>query len=162
MGEAERPDPHRHQAAGPVPESGSPDHRRSAAGPLHFSVGYDKVHVAVDDATRLAYAEVLTDEQKPTVIGFLSHAIAWFNGQGIECHRVMSANGLWRLQSLPCPRVEAHPHQAPHTQNHRLSREIRPPADCVYIQTLCREYSYAMAFQNYEERIRWLPRHLGS
>ena len=39
-------------------------------------VGYDKVHVAVDDATRLAYVEVLADEQKPTVIGFLSRAIA--------------------------------------------------------------------------------------
>jgi transposase len=56
-------------------------------------VGYDKVHVAVDDATRLAYVEVLSDEQKPTVIGFLSRAVAWFNSQGIECRRVMSDNG---------------------------------------------------------------------
>lgn len=37
-----------------------------------YGVGYDKVHVAVDDATRLAYVEVLADEQKPTVIGFLA------------------------------------------------------------------------------------------
>jgi hypothetical protein len=37
-----------------------------------YGVGYDKVHVAVDDATRLAYLEVLADEQKPTVIGFLA------------------------------------------------------------------------------------------
>jgi hypothetical protein len=56
-------------------------------------VGYDKVHLAVDNATRLAYVEVPADEQKPTVIGFLSRAIAWFNGQGIECRRVMSDNG---------------------------------------------------------------------
>ncbi len=41
-----------------------------------YGVGYDKVHVAVDDATRLAYVEVLVYEQKPTVIGFLSRAIA--------------------------------------------------------------------------------------
>lgn len=58
-----------------------------------YGVGYDKVHVAVDDATRLAYVEVLADEQKPTVIGFLSRAVAWFNGQGVECRRVMSDNG---------------------------------------------------------------------
>jgi len=58
-----------------------------------YGVGYDKVHVAIDDATRLAYVEVLADEQKPTVIGFLSRAVAWFNGQGVECRRVMSDNG---------------------------------------------------------------------
>jgi len=38
------------------------------------------VHVAVDDATRLANVEVLADEQKPTVIGVLARAVAWFNG----------------------------------------------------------------------------------
>jgi transposase len=53
-------------------------------------VGYDRIHVAIDDATRLAYAEVLADEQTPTVIGFLSRAVAWFNAQGVECWRVMS------------------------------------------------------------------------
>jgi hypothetical protein len=37
-------------------------------------VDYDKVHVAIDNAIRLAYVEVLADEQKPTVIGFLSRA----------------------------------------------------------------------------------------
>nr|WP_255090598.1 helix-turn-helix domain-containing protein [Vulcanococcus limneticus] len=58
-----------------------------------YGVGYDKVHVAVDDTTRLAYGEVVADEQKPTVIGFLSRATAWFNGQGIACRRVMSDNG---------------------------------------------------------------------
>ncbi len=45
-----------------------------------YGVGYaDKVHSAVHDATRLAYVEVLVDEQKPTVISFLSRAVAWFN-----------------------------------------------------------------------------------
>ena len=58
-----------------------------------YGVGFDKLHMAVDDATRLAYVEVLADEQKPTVIGFLSRAVTWFNGQGVECRRVMSDNG---------------------------------------------------------------------
>jgi hypothetical protein len=55
--------------------------------------GYEKVHVAVDDATRLSYVEVLADEKGPTTVGFLSRAVAWFNGQGIECRRVLSDNG---------------------------------------------------------------------
>jgi hypothetical protein len=58
-----------------------------------YGAGYAKVHVAVDDNTRLAYVEVLADEQKPMFIDFLSRAIAWFNSQGIECRRVMSDNG---------------------------------------------------------------------
>jgi hypothetical protein len=52
-------------------------------------VGYDRVHVAIDDTTRLAYVEVLADEQKATAIGFLSRAVAWFNGHGMECRQVM-------------------------------------------------------------------------
>jgi transposase len=56
-------------------------------------VGYDRVHVAIDDATRVAYVEVLADEQQATAIGFLSRAVAWFNGQGVECRQVMSDNG---------------------------------------------------------------------
>jgi hypothetical protein len=57
-----------------------------------YGVGYDKVHVAVDNATRVAYVEVLADEQKPTVIGFLSRAVALYNGQGVACRRVMGDN----------------------------------------------------------------------
>jgi hypothetical protein len=53
MGAAGRPDPHRNQVGGPVPEGGSPHHRRSAAG-RSTGVGYEKVHFAVDDDTRLS------------------------------------------------------------------------------------------------------------
>ena len=56
-------------------------------------VGYDRVHVAIDDAMRLPYVEVLAEEQQATAIGFLSRAVAWFNGQGVECRQVMSDNG---------------------------------------------------------------------
>ena len=56
-------------------------------------VGYDRVHVAIDDATRLAYVEVLADEQQATAIGFMSRVLAWFNSQGVECRQVMSDNG---------------------------------------------------------------------
>ena len=53
----------------------------------------DKIHAGIDDTTRLVYVEVLAVEQPPTVIGFISRAIAWFNNQeGIESRRAMSNN----------------------------------------------------------------------
>lgn len=122
-----------------------------------YRVGYDKVHVAVDDATRLAYVEVLADEQKPTVIGFLSRAVAWFNGQGIECRRVMSDNGpayVSKAFAKACRTLGLrHIRTRPYTPRTNGKAER-------FIQTLCREWAYAMAFENSEERNRWLPRYL--
>ena len=56
-------------------------------------VGYDRVHAVIDDATRLAYVELLPDEQQGTAISFLSRALAWFSGHGVECRQMMSDNG---------------------------------------------------------------------
>lgn len=53
-------------------------------------VGYDRVHVAIDEATRLAYVEGLEDEQQGRAIGFLNLAVTWFNGQGVESRKMMS------------------------------------------------------------------------
>jgi transposase InsO family protein len=99
------------------------------------------------------------------MIGFLSRAVAWFNGQGkryaeangYECHRVMSDNGpasVSKAFAKPCRtlglrHIRTRPY-APRT-NGKAER---------FIQTLCREWAYAMAFQNSEERNRWLPRYL--
>ncbi len=55
--------------------------------------GYEKVHVAIDDATHLANAEVLPDEKQASTVGFLIRAVAWFGRKGIECLRVLSDNG---------------------------------------------------------------------
>jgi hypothetical protein len=54
---------------------------------------YEKVDVAIDDATRLAYAEVLPDEKQATTVAFLMRAVAWFGRQGIEYRRVLSDTG---------------------------------------------------------------------
>ena len=57
------------------------------------TVGWDYVHVAIDDATRLAYAEVLGDEKATTAVGFLRRALAFFARHGITAERVLTDNG---------------------------------------------------------------------
>ena len=64
-----------------------------AAGRRRGTAGWDAVHVAVDDATRLAYAEVLPDEKASTAIAFLTRAVAFFARYGITCERVITDNG---------------------------------------------------------------------
>ncbi len=55
--------------------------------------GWERVHVCVDDATRLAYVEVLPDEKARTAIGFLKRAVAFCGAHGITVERVMTDNG---------------------------------------------------------------------
>jgi transposase InsO family protein len=56
-------------------------------------VGWEFVHVCVDDATRLAYVEVLSDEKAATAVAFLKRAIAFYERHGITVERVMTDNG---------------------------------------------------------------------
>jgi transposase len=58
-------------------------HQATVDGKQRRVTGWEFVHVAVDDATRLAYAEVLADERGPTAAGFLRRAVAWFASLGI-------------------------------------------------------------------------------
>lgn len=64
-----------------------------AAGVRRNTVGWEAVHVCVDDATRLAYVEVLKDERAATAIGFLRRALAFYRRHGIRVERVMTDNG---------------------------------------------------------------------
>jgi transposase InsO family protein len=63
------------------------------AGRRRNTVGWDHVHIAIDDATRLAYAEVLSDEKATTAVAFLGRAIAFFSSYGIRVERVLTDNG---------------------------------------------------------------------
>jgi transposase len=65
------------------------------------ALGWEFVHVAVDDATRLAFVEMLADERGVTAAGFLSRAVSWFASLGITVERVLSDNGA-------CYRSEVH------------------------------------------------------
>jgi hypothetical protein len=64
-----------------------------AAGVRRKAIGWDCVHVAIDDATRLAYAEVLADEKAETAVAFLRRAVAFFARHGIRVERVITDNG---------------------------------------------------------------------
>ena len=65
---------------------GRADHRPSG-------LGWDRIHVAIDDHSRLAYAEELTDEQPTTTVEFLGRAVIFFAAHGIAVERVLTDNG---------------------------------------------------------------------
>ena len=119
--------------------------------------GWDFVHVAVDDATRLAYVEVLGDERRDTTTAFLLRALRWFRSQGIHAERVMTDNGsAYRsrrfakaLRLLAIRHIFTRPY-TPKT-NGKAER---------FIQTLLREWAYGLAHPSSAARNCDLPRWL--
>jgi transposase InsO family protein len=63
------------------------------AGRRRRTAGWDYVHIAIDDCTRLAYAEVLSDEKASTAIAFLTRAVAFYRRHGITVERLLTDNG---------------------------------------------------------------------
>ena len=61
--------------------------------PLRGAAGWEFVHICIDDATRLAYVEVLGDEKATDCVGFLRRALAFYRAHGIQVERVMTDNG---------------------------------------------------------------------
>ena len=68
-------------------------HRITGVINRHRGSGWEYLHVAVDDASRLAYTEILPDERKASAIAFLERALAWFARHGITVERIMTDNG---------------------------------------------------------------------
>jgi transposase InsO family protein len=67
--------------------------RTDAEGVERRLIGWEYVHIAIDDATRLAYVEVLADEKAATAVGFLRRAIKHFADYGVTVERVLTDNG---------------------------------------------------------------------
>jgi transposase len=112
--------------------------------------GWEFVHVCVDDATRLAYAEVLPDERGATAAGFLRRAVAWFASFGIDVERVMSDNGA-------CYRSDVHAlaRRELGIRRHLFTRPYRPRTNGKaerFIQTLVRRWAYGAIYGNSAER----------
>src|ERR1700693_3375189 len=113
------------------------------------ATGWEFVHVAVDDATRLAYAEVLSDERRVTVTAFLRRAVAWFSSFGITVERVLSDNGS-------CYRSKVHALALAELGiRHLFTRPYRPRTNGKaerFIQTLTHRWAYGAIYGSSAER----------
>jgi transposase InsO family protein len=112
------------------------------------------VHVCVDDATRLAYVEVLPDEKGATAAGFLRRAAELFKGMGITVERVLSDNGA-------CYRSMVHAEACAELGlRHLFTRPYRPRTNGKaerFIQTLTNRWAYGAIYGSSAERIAALP-----
>ena len=112
-------------------------------------MGWEAVHVAVDDFSRLAYVEVLADEKAETSIGFLQRTIAFFAGHGIAVERVMTDNGapyISAAHAIACRQLGV---------RHLRTQPYRPRTNGKaerFIQTLLREWAYGRAYNSSAER----------
>jgi transposase InsO family protein len=114
------------------------------------ALGWEFVHVAVDDATRLAYVEVLPNEQGTTAAAFLARAVDWFSSFGIRVEAILSDNGA-------CYRSHAHAQARERLaiKRHLFTRPYRPRTNGKaerFIQTLVHRWAYGAIYGSSAER----------
>jgi transposase InsO family protein len=108
-------------------------------------IGWEFLHVCVDDATRVAYAEVLPDEREGTATGFLERAIAWFRDLDVVVERVMTDNGsCYRSHRFRRALAAAGARQL-FTQPYRPQTNGKAER---FIQTAKRDWAYARAYRS--------------
>jgi transposase InsO family protein len=112
-------------------------------------IGWEFVHVAVDDASRLAYTELLPNERKESAVAFTARAIDWFARHGVTVERIMTDNGsAYRshtFRDLLCRRGVKHKRTRPYTPRTNGKAER-------FIQTSLREWAYAQPFHSSADR----------
>jgi len=135
-----------HRITGNRRRQGSSSHSARAT-------GWEYVHVAIDDATRLVYVEVLDDEKAATAVGFLRRAIAHFAAFGITVERLMTDNGsAYRatIHALACKALGI---------KHLRTRPYRPRTNGKaerFIRTLLGGWAYGAIYRDSAERQRAL------
>lgn len=123
--------------------------RTDAEGVRRLQTGWERVHVCVDDATRLAYVEVLPDEKAKTAIGFLRRALAFYRSHGIVVEGLMTDNGsAYRsaAHALACRAMGI---------KHIRTQPYRPQTNGKaerFIRTMLREWAYAALYGSSPER----------
>jgi transposase InsO family protein len=117
-------------------------------------VGWEFVHVAVDDHSRVAFAKVMPSEKKRSAIAFLKAALAYFGSLGVKVERVMTDNGSCYKSFAfrrTCKRLKLrHIRTRPYTPKTNGKAER-------FIQTSLREWAYAQAYRNSRQRKHELP-----
>jgi transposase InsO family protein len=131
---------------------GGAGHRMLGRGPGRHGgrgAGWDYVHIAIDDATRLACAEVLHDEKATTAIGFLRRAIAFYARHGIQIERLLTDNGSAyrsKLHVLACTTIGI---------RHLRTRPYRPQTNGKaerFIRTMLDGWAYGAIYGSSAER----------
>jgi len=123
--------------------------RTDGSGIRRRQVGWECVHIAIDDSTRLAYAEVLPDEKTATVIGFLGRAIAFYRRHGITVEQLMTDNGSAyrsRVHAIACRGLGI---------RHLRTRPHRPQTNGKaerFIRTLLAGWAYGAIYRDSRER----------
>jgi transposase InsO family protein len=122
-----------------------------------YRVGWEFVHVAVDDASRLAYVEVLKDERTALATAFLRRAVAWFSDRGVHVQGLLTDNGACYVSHRFAKTC-----QAPGLR-HIRTRPYRPCTNGKaerFIQTLLREWAYRRPYDSSAQCQERLPRYL--
>ena len=129
-----------------------PGHRvtgdRKASHRLNGRKGWEFLHIAIDDRTRLAYAELLPDEKGPTTTGFIRRAAAFYSRHGIRIQRVMSDNGVGYKKVFTKAVLEL-------GAEHKRTRPYTPRTNGKaerFIQTLLRLWAYVRPYVSSDER----------
>jgi transposase InsO family protein len=114
-----------------------------------FEHGWEFVHIAIDDCTRLAYAEVLTDERATTAAAFLARAVGFYRRHGITVERVITDNGsAYRstIHAIACRAIGV---------RHLRTRPYRPQTNGKaerFIRTMLGGWAYGALYRNSKER----------
>jgi transposase InsO family protein len=131
--------------------------RRTGVVNRHLGIGWEFVHVCIDDASRIAFSSMMKDERKESAVAFLKAAVAYYASLGVKVERVMTDNGSCyrsRAFAKACKRLRLkHIFTKPYTPKTNGKAER-------FIQTSLREWAYARAYNTSDERTTELPRWL--
>src|SRR6516225_8565488 len=126
----------------------------------HHGIGWEFVHVCIDDASRIACVEVMSDQRKESAVAFLEAVVAYFARLGVRVERVMTDNGSCyqsKMFRAACKRLGLRQvFTRPYTPRTNGKAER-------FIQTALREWAYARAYHNSDQRsvelLHWLHRY---